>query len=304
MSKNDSVNSDNIITILDFDKLWDYNAPEETEKKFREILPELKDHKDFEYQSAYLQLQTQIARTLGLQMKFDEAHTLLDEIDPLLNDEFYVAKIRYLLERGRTFRSSKQVERSCDLFIKAYELAVKHNEDNLAVDAAHMMGIIEPFEEAQRWNELAMEIAEKSNDKKAKKWLGPLYNNTAWNYHDNNDFNEALELFEKNVVWHTERNSKQELIIAKWSVARALRSLDKINKAIKLQLELIDEIEEKGLDDDGYVFEELGELYLIKENEEESKKYFGLAYDLLSKDKWFVEYEKERLDRIKELGGK
>ena len=232
MSGNGSANTDNIITILDFDKLWDYNDPEKTEKKFREILPDLKDHKDFEYRSAYLQLLTQIARTLGLQMKFDEAHKLLDEIDPLIDDEFYVAKIRYLLERGRTFRSSKQVERSRDLFIKAYELAVKHNEDNLAVDAAHMMGIIEPFEEAQRWNELAMDIAEKSDDKKAKKWLGPLYNNTAWNYHDNNDFDEALKLFEKNVVWHTERNSKQELIIAKWSVARALRSLDKTDKKI------------------------------------------------------------------------
>lgn len=304
MSKHETAKTDNIITILDFDKLWDYNNPEETEKKFREILPKLKDHKDFEYQSAYLQLQTQIARTLGLQMKFDEAHTLLDDIDPLLNDEFYVAKIRYLLERGRTFRSSKQVERSRDLFLKAYELAIKHNEDNLAVDAAHMMGIIEPFEEAQRWNELAMDIAERSDDKKAKKWLGPLYNNTAWNYHDNNDFDEALKLFEKNVVWHTERNSKQELIIAKWSVARALRSLEKTDKAIKMQLDLLDEITEKGLEEDGYIYEELGELNLIKGNNEEAKKYFGLAYNLLSKNKWFAEYEKDRLVRIKELGGK
>lgn len=304
MSKNESVNSDNIITILDFDKHWNYNAPEETEKKFRDILPDLKDHKDFEYQSAYLQLQTQIARTLGLQMKFDEAHTLLDEIDPLLNDEFFVAKIRYLLERGRTFRSSQKVEKSKDLFLKAYDLAVGYNEDNLAIDAAHMMGIIEPFEEAQRWNEIAMEIAENSEDKNAKKWLGSLYNNTAWNYHDNSDFKEALKLFEKNVEWHTNKNSKQELIIAKWSVARALRSLEKIDDAIEMQLDLLDEIEEKGLDDDGYIFEELGELYLIKENIEESKKYFRRAYKLLSKDKWLVEYEKERLDRLKELGGK
>ncbi|HMQ70233.1 MAG TPA: hypothetical protein PKA90_14565 [Ignavibacteria bacterium] len=304
MSGNGSANSDNIITILDFDKLWDYNAPEKTEKKFRELIPGLKDHKDFEYQSAYLQLHTQIARTLGLQMKFDEAHKLLDEIDPMIDDKFYVAKIRYLLERGRTFRSSRQVERSRDLFIKAYELAVKYNEDNLAVDAAHMMGIIEPFEEAQRWNELAMDIAEKSEDRKAKKWLGPLYNNTAWNYHDNNDFEEALELFEKNVEWHTERNSKQELIIAKWSVARALRSLNKIDEALKMQTDLLNEINEKNLEDDPYVFEELGELFLIKGKKEESKKYFAMAYDLLSKDKWFVEYETERLDRIKELGEK
>lgn len=304
MNNNASVKSDNVNTVLDFDKLWDYNAPEETEKKFRELLPDLKNQKDFKYRSAYLQLQTQIARTLGLQMKFDEAHSLLDEIDPFLDDEFYTAKIRYLLERGRTFRSSKQVERSRDLFLKAYELAVKHSEDNLAVDAAHMMGIIEPFEEAQRWNQTAMEIAESSDDKKANNWLGSLYNNTAWNFHDNNDFEEALKLFEKNVAWHTKKKSGQQLIIAKWSVARALRSLDKTDKAIKMQLDLLDEIKEKGLEKDGYIYEELGELNLIKGNKEESEKYFALAYDLLSKDIWVAEYEKERLERIKKLGGK
>ncbi len=52
---------------------------------------------------------------------------------------------------------------------------------------------------------------------------------------------------------------------------------------------------------DGYIYEELGECYLIKENKEASRKYFGLAYDLLSKDIWLAEYEKERLSRMKVL---
>lgn len=286
---------------LKFDRLWNYNDPAGTEKKFRELLPVLKNSGD---QSAYLQLLTQTARTQGLQMKFEEAHRLLDEVEPLLNNDLYLAKIRYLLERGRTFRSSKHVEKSRDLFLQAYELALKHKEDNYAIDAAHMMGIIEPFKEAQEWNELAMKIAENTKDEKAKNWLGSLYNNTAWNYHDNKNYEKALEIFRKNVDWHTKKNSVQQLIIAKWSVARALRSLNKTDEAIDIQLKLIKEIEEKGLEQDGYVYEELGELNLIRKNNEEAKKYFGLAYDLLSKDIWLAENEKERLQRMKELGGR
>ena len=296
MSETSKENSQNI---LDFDKLWNYNDPAGTEKKFRELLPQVKDTND---KSAYLQLLTQIARTLGLQMKFDEAHKILDEVEPQLSDETHLARVRYLLERGRTFRSSKQVDKSRDLFIKAYELAVEHKEDFYAVDAAHMMGIIEPFDEAQRWNELAMKLAENSKEERAKNWLGPLYNNTAWNYHDNKDYDKALEIFEKNVIWHTKKESKQELVIAKWSVARTLRSLNKIKEAIRIQKDLIDEIKEKNLEEDGYVYEELGELYLLKGKIEKAKKYFGFAYDLLSKDIWLAENEKERITRLKELG--
>ena len=49
MSGNGSANTDNIITILDFDKLWDYNDPEKTEKKFREIIKECQLLKDLEH---------------------------------------------------------------------------------------------------------------------------------------------------------------------------------------------------------------------------------------------------------------
>jgi len=289
---------ENPTSITEFDKLWNYNDPEETEKKFRELLPKIKDSND---RSAYLQLLTQIARTNSLRMKFDEAHKVLDEAEPQLSDELHLARIRYLLERGRTFRSSMQVEKSRDFFIKAYELSVENKEDNYAVDAAHMMGIIEPFDEAQRWNELAMKSAENSLNPGVKNWLGSLYNNTAWNYHDNREYDKALNLFEKNVVWHTEKKSGQELIIAKWSVARTLRSLNKIEEAIKMQNDLLKEMKEKELEEDGYIYEELGELYLLKDNKEESKKNFAKAYDILSKDIWLAENEKERLERMKAL---
>ncbi|HET7152899.1 MAG TPA: hypothetical protein VFJ29_03970, partial [Candidatus Kapabacteria bacterium] len=61
----------------DFDKLWDYAQPDATEQKFRDVLSRTKKDTDLSY---YTQLLTQLARTLGLQKKFAEAHAVLDEV--------------------------------------------------------------------------------------------------------------------------------------------------------------------------------------------------------------------------------
>ncbi|MCI0450348.1 MAG: tetratricopeptide repeat protein [Chlorobi bacterium] len=286
-------------TIPDFDKLWDYNNPAETEKKFREVEDEIKASGDTAY---YAELLTQIARTQGLQMKFDEAHRILDDAEKLLKDNQHRAQIRYLLERGRTYNSSKVYDKARELFIKAYELGLKTGEDNLTVDAAHMMGIVEKAEESLKWNEIAMKHAEQSKDEDAKKWLGSLYNNTGWTYHDMGDYNKALELFERNVIWHTQRNTKQGLSIAKWCVARTLRSLGRNEEALEKQIELSAFNREIGLDEDGYNSEEIGECLLALNRTDESKPYFKKAYELLSKDIWLQENEKERLERLKKLG--
>lgn len=55
---------------FDFEAMWNYSAPAETESKFRTTLKATEQPPNSEY---VLQLQTQIARTLGLQRKFDEA---------------------------------------------------------------------------------------------------------------------------------------------------------------------------------------------------------------------------------------
>ncbi len=281
-----------------FDTLWNYDNPEETGKKFREILPEAESSGDTSY---LIQLLTQIARTEGLQMKFDEAHRILDRAKELEPEKYDTANVRYLLERGRVFNSSKKKDEAKPLFLEAYDAALANNLDFYSIDAAHMMGIVEKGDEALNWNNIAIKIAEDSPDKRAKGWLGSLYNNTGWIYFDMKDYTKALDLFERNVEWHTERNSKMPLIIAKWSVARTLRAIGQVNKALEMQLNLLDELKEKQLEQDGYIFEEIGECLLEKNKKEDSKPYFKQAYELLSKDIWLQENEKERLARLKDL---
>ncbi|MBI2901634.1 MAG: gamma-glutamyltransferase [Planctomycetes bacterium] len=281
----------------DFDALWNYDKPDETERKFREILATGKG--DASYRA---QLLTQIARCQGLQGKFDEAHKTLDEAEKLAPDS-KVARIRCLLERGRAYNSAKKKEKARPLFVEALELARAAGEEFHAVDAAHMLGIVDPPKEALEWNLKAIAMAEASKGPRAKNWLGALYNNVGWTYHDLGEFEKALELFKKGLVWRQERNQPKETRIAKWTVGRALRSLKRLDEALQIQRELVEEWEKAG-EKDGYVFEEMGECLLALGKADEAKPWFARAYEELSKDSWFVENEAERMKRLKELGGK
>jgi tetratricopeptide (TPR) repeat protein len=283
----------------DFDALWDYNDPAGTEVKFRELLPKARESQDKSY---YAQLLTQIARTEGLQREFDDAHRTLDSVETMLTGEMTVAKIRYLLEQGRVYNSSGSPDTSKPLFLQAWELGVTHKQDFYAVDAAHMLAIVEPSEKQLEWAEKAMSVAEKSQDERARNWLGSLYNNTGWTYHDLGQYDKALEMFEKGLKFREEKKDEEGIRIAKWTIARTYRSLGRIEEALQIQRELEKEFDEKEIQQDGFVYEELGECLLLLKKEDEARKYFKLAYDLLSKNPWLSANQPARLQRLKELG--
>jgi tetratricopeptide (TPR) repeat protein len=285
-------------SLPDFDKMWDYNHPDSTEVKFRALLPRAIDSRDTSY---WAQLLTQIARTQGLQMRFDEAHRTLDSVEAMLAGEMVVAKTRYLLERGRVYNSSNKADSARPFFLEGWEVARAGGEDFYAVDAAHMMAIIEPPEEQLAWAEKAMEVAEQSSEERAKRWLGSLYNNTGWTYHDMGDYDTALEMFEKALDWNREHGTDETVRIARWTIARTYRSLGRVEEALAIQEELESEIEEKGLDASGYVSEEIGECLLLLGREDEAKAHFAKAYELLSQDQWLVANQADRLERLKGL---
>lgn len=281
-----------------FDALWDYNDPEQTEIKFRELIPLAKESEDVSY---YAQLLTQIARTEGLQRKFEDAHKTLDSAEFMLTDKLILAKVRYLLERGRVYNSSNHPDKARPLFLQAWKLADSNNKDFYAIDAVHMLQIIEVPEKKLEWANKAIEMAEKTTEERAKNWLGSLYNNTGWAYNELKQYEKALLMFKKSLKWQEEKGDVYGIIIAKWTIARTYRSLGRIDEALRIQRELEKEIEQKGLETDGYVYEELGECLLLSRKKEEARKYFKIAYEMLSKNEWLKANEPDRLKRIKEL---
>jgi tetratricopeptide (TPR) repeat protein len=150
------------------------------------------------------------------------------------------------------------------------------------------------------WNQKALALAEKSQDPKANGWLGPLYNNMAWTYHGSEKFEEALALFKKGQTFRESKGDASATRIAKWSVARTLRSLKRYDEALAIQSALKSEFEALG-EKDPYVFEELGELSLLLAKIDDAKEFFRLAYNQFSKDESFKSNEAPRFERIHEL---
>src|SRR5262245_37303702 len=279
-----------------FDQLWDYDDPAATERRFRELLPQMPAETPIHFE-----LLTQIARAQGLQRNFDAAHRTLDMVEDALVGASERVHIRYLLERGRAFNSSKQPERARALFLAAWERACAAGEDFYAIDAAHMTAIVEPSEQSLAWNRRALELAERTPDLRAKKWLGSLCNNMGWTYHDAGEYDQALALFEQALAHREAQGQEREARIARWCVARALRSLGRADEALTMQQELLEASQRDGTTD-GYGFEELAECLLALGRPAEARPYFARAYAELSRDLWLADSEPERLARLKGLG--
>lgn len=277
------------MTSAEIDALWDFSDPAATEVRFREALihaesPEIR-----------AEISTQIARTLGLQRRFDEAQQVLDALDPEATSPRVA--VRRLLEQGRVLNSSGRKQEAIAPFQLALDLAAKEpGMDYYAVDAAHMLGIATEGSASLEWNLRAIDMAKASPDPRAQKWLGSLLNNTAWSLHDLGRLEEAHAMFVDALAFREKHGTEETIRIAKWSVARALRSLGRLDDALAIQDSLA-----VG-QDDGYIAEELGELWLAKGEPERAKPYFQAAFAKLSQDPWLSANEPDRLARLKSLG--
>ena len=279
---------------MDIDSYWEYSDPAASEVRFRSLLGQVQGDQR-------LEVQTQIARTFSLRRDFAQAHKLLDEVEPQLASAGAAARVRYLLERGRTYNSAGDKERARPLFVQAWEIATAHDLAGLAVDAAHMVPIVVGGAEGAQWTQRGVDLARRSNDPKARAMLPALLNNHAWNLHDEGRHAEALPVFrEAEAAWLATGRQPQGRI-AHWSVARCLRSLGRLDEALTIQRSLEKEWAAAG-SVDGYVLEELAELLEASGRGDEAKPYFRRAAEELGKDAWLARNEPKRLARLREKG--
>lgn len=281
----------------DFMAQWNYQDPAASALRFHALLPEACTTANLQLE---LELLTQIARTHSLQRQFAEAHQQLDEIEPRLTDATPRARLRALLERGRTFNSAGDKATARTLFEQAWQLGLKSKELYLAIDAAHMIAIAAPLEEQSRWHQLAMELAERSQDEKVRGWLASLYNNQGWTLFELGRFDEARVFQQKCLAWHEQHNNTAKAFIARWSLARLTRAQGLHEQALAELKQLQVDMAEAGEPEDGYLFEELGENALVLDDPA-AAEYFSRAWFLLSQDRWFKANEAERLARLKHL---
>ncbi|MFN3728613.1 MAG: tetratricopeptide repeat protein [Fimbriimonadaceae bacterium] len=272
--------------------LWDFDQPEESERRFREAAASTDD---LGWRNEVL---TQVARALGLQRRFDEGHAILDRVESegSLTDR---AVTRLHLERGRLLRSSGHQDASAPLFREAFDRATASQDDDLAVDAAHMLGIVSDPDGQIEWNRRAIEIAAQSSDPRAQQWAPSLLNNLGWTYHDMGSFDEAYELFTTALALREARGEPNAIRIAKYAVARTLRSMQRYQEA----LDLLSEAREQSPVEDGYLSEEFAENLIALGRNDLAKTHIDDAIRLLSADPWVTSDRLARLKALGQLGG-
>jgi tetratricopeptide (TPR) repeat protein len=157
--------------------LWDFDDLDATEARFHALRAEAL---------------TQLARVQGLREDYAAGDRLLDEAaeaDPRV-------RIRVDLERGRLRRSSGDKGAALPLFERAFAAATQAGEDWLAGDAAHMAALAAPDRAGVvAWTNRGLELAGRSEA--AAYWAGPLLNNLGWELFDAEEFEQALEAFER-----------------------------------------------------------------------------------------------------------
>ncbi len=227
------------------DELWDFGDASASEQR---ILQAVRSRERTPAERA--ELETQHARALGLQGRFDEADAVLDRI----NFDSPAVATRILLERGRLRNSAGRPAEAVPLFTGAASIAARVGLTFLEVDALHMLAISDA-ERAEHWAGEGLAALERAEDDRTRRWAVALHNNLGWSLHDADRLEEALEEFSLALDAAIRFGETDQRFSARWVYARGLRSLGRMREALALQHELAAE-----RPDDADVAEELAIL--------------------------------------------
>jgi tetratricopeptide (TPR) repeat protein len=199
------------------DELWDFGDPAGSEARLRRAADDQADAAD------RAELVTQVARAVGLQGRFAEAHELLDGV--AVTDDVVAA--RAALERGRLCTSAGDSEGAVPYFLAAADAASVSRSVFLHVDALHMLAIAEPAQ-AEQWTAAALHVLDGVEDSRTLRWRVSLHSNAGWAHFDAGRFDEALASFARSRDAATRWGTPQQVVWADEAIAeaRAARAAD------------------------------------------------------------------------------
>jgi tetratricopeptide (TPR) repeat protein len=260
---------------LDINALWDYTKPQLSEARFTAAL-------DGASANDRLLLLTQIARTHGLRKDFAKAREILATVEPELPRASSEVRVRYLLELGRSHASAahpqealtpQSLEQARSCYLRAHELAAEAGLDFLAVDALHMMAVVEVEPARQlEWSQKALATMLRSDQADARGWEGSLRNNIGYARRLMGDLEGALEEFRLSRSAYERAGRARNVRWADWMIARTYREQKKYRQALALQLELERAWDASG-ETDPEVYEELEHLYRLLDDAPRADHY-------------------------------
>lgn len=280
------------------DTLWDFDHPAESEARFRAELARQPARSREAVEAA-----TQVARAQGLQRKFAAADQTLDGVQRALDAQPARVRVRYLLERGRRDNSSQRATQAIAWFEQALAAS---DDDTLAgaayyrVDALHMLAIASPAERQIGWHKRAIAAAASADDARTRGWRASLLHNLGWTLHDRGDYAAALDYWRQALAAREAAHDVPRTRVARWTVARGLRSLGRLDDAEAMQRALADELQ-AAHSPDGYVFEELAEIALARGDRAAAQPWAAQAIALLGVDPDLQANDAARLARLAEI---
>ncbi|MFT3816454.1 MAG: tetratricopeptide repeat protein [Rubrivivax sp.] len=260
---------------VDLDRLWDYAQPAQTEARLRAALAGTAgaDHDDA------LILRAQIARSLGLQRRYDAALRELDALQPLLAGATVgpAPRVHALLERGRVLRSSGQPAAAEPWFHQAFDLAEPARLEFLAADALHMLALVQPDIERQiAWNRRVVAYAQNAADPRARRWEAAALNNIGVALNEAGRSAEALPVLRQAQAAYERAGNAVNVRIARWMVAHTLRLLGRLDEALAALRALEADWAAAG-GGDADVFEELAEVHAARGDADRAAYYRALS---------------------------
>lgn len=277
------------------DALWEFDHPDESEARFRGEAARFPARSREADEAA-----TQVARAQGLQRHFEAADKTLDALRDGLEAQPTRVRVRYLLERGRRENSSGHADAALTWFESALAAAKDDRlpgADYYRIDALHMLAIASPPERQLDWHRQALAAADAATDARARGWRGSLLHNLGWTMHEQGDFAAALAYWQEALAAREAAHDVPRIRIARWTVARGLRSLGRLGEAEAMQRALADELE-AAQTPDGYVFEELAEIALAHGDRAAAQPWAAKALAILGEDAGLRANDAARLARL------
>jgi len=249
------------LTSAEIDAAWNFDDPVASEQRFRAERARWPAGT-----REALEIDTQIARTLGLQRRFADANALLDGV---VASSWAVpprVDLRFLLERGRVANSSGAPAQATVYFREALSRSADDRLPDGAfyrIDALHMLGIAAPQAERVDWNRRALAASEAAAEPRARGWRASILNNLGWSLLDAGDATGALDAWQQALAASEASGDVARTRVAKWTVARGLRANGRLDEAERMQRQLAAELARAG-ETDPFVDEELAEIAKAK----------------------------------------
>ncbi|OQR92053.1 hypothetical protein THRCLA_08800 [Thraustotheca clavata] len=238
----------------------------------------------------------------GLEMLQDIERELTPE-NSIYNRE---VRARCLLERARMLRGLKENGKATTCAAAAWAIIDADDaffDDDLVIDVLHLLALLQDNpKENITWNLRAYAMAKKSQHANAIKWISIIGDNLGWVCLEVGEVEASIKYFQMALEAREKLGDAECIRLAKWMVARAMRSNKLHKEAIAALKELESEYKSLGKVD-GYVCEEIAENLHELGHDEDAKPYFKMAWQELLNDTLLCEHHPQhRLERLHELG--